>query len=267
MRSAFRVVSTLLVLHVSSSTASFLGAPRGPTSRHHTIAEQSHGDVANGLANNVLSHADTSRPTYRKEAMARQRKMLGPRIVGWLRASVGAAAFSLSVKAPRLVHRAWRLLPHRLPDWWVSACAISDDFWERALFLLSNVSYLYGAIALWTTSSAPPLLGSLMLACCGVSTLYHTAQCTDGVASAKAARWLYVDVALANLSVVAFALHCHPSPLSLALGALSLAFFVDAPQLGYTASHSLWHIFSAASGVSLAYSVRSAARGTHGIRA
>ena len=51
------------------------------------------------------------------------------------------------------------------------------------------------------------------------------------------------------------------------LGALSLAFFVDAPQLGYTASHSLWHIFSAASGVSLAYSVRSAARGTHGIRA
>ena len=75
--------------------------------------------------------------------MARQRKMLGPRIVGWLRASVGAAAFSLSVKALCLVHRVWRLLPHRLPDWWVSACAISDDFWERALLLLSNVSYLY----------------------------------------------------------------------------------------------------------------------------
>ena len=264
MRSAaFRAVATLLVLHAGSSKAGFLDVPRSLPPRHRTAAERPHGDVANGLPSDALSRGDTaSRP-----ATARQRKILRPRIMGWLRASVGAVVFSLSVKAPRLVHRAWRLLPHRLPDWWVSACAISDDFWERALFLLSNVSYLYGAIALWTTSSAPPLLGSLMLACCGVSTLYHLAQCTDGVNSAKAARWLCVDVALANLSIVAFALHCHPSPLSLALGALSLAFFVDAPQLGYTASHSLWHIFSAASGVSLAYSVRSAARGTHGIRA
>jgi hypothetical protein len=179
----------------------------------------------------------------------------GGGLAGWARGGVGAAVAALSLPAARLARSAWRLLPRRLPAWWTAGISLSESLLERALFLLSNASYLYGAVALWA-SGAPPVLGSLLLAVCAVSSAYHFAQCADGCESASAARWLVTDVALASSTALVFWLHCRPTPAALALGAVSLLLFLDVPQWGYATSHSLWHVSTAAMACTSAAALR-----------
>ena len=219
----------LALVLTSSCSAHFLSVPKGLTGPRRKTLD---GSVRAG---------DES-PAQGRQAASHTQPLWPP--LSLLRCSISATAVSLALPAWRMGRRVWEMLPRRLPRWWTSSISLSEDLWERALFLLSNASYLYGALLLWTTGSSP-VLGTLMLAVGAVSTAYHVAQCTDGCESTKAARMLIVDVAMAVAATAGFALRGRPNTGTVMLGLLSLIMFFDVPRLGYAASHSLWHVSSA----------------------
>ena len=93
----------------------------------------------------------------------------------------------------------------------------------------------------------PPLLGYLMMAACGYSTTYHAMQILFGVRSAAARSTGRLDVILAMSSAVYFFIECGCDTIYMrSLALVSGLMFVDVFQLGYTLSHSLWHLGGAA---------------------
>ena len=54
---------------------------------------------------------------------------------------------------------------------------------------------------------------------------------------------------LAASTGLVFLSSVHVEPANVILGALSLAFFADSFNLGYTTAHSLWHFSTAAAAV------------------
>ena len=134
--------------------------------------------------------------------------------------------------------------------WWFSDHHIDRRWPMRVLFLASNVAYLVSGFALLertVSRGCPPLLGYLMMAACGYSTTYHAMQCLFGVGSSAAKSTGRLDVGLAALSAVYFFLECGcDTALMRSLAIMSGAMFVDVFQLGYTVSHSLWHLLGAA---------------------
>jgi hypothetical protein len=226
-----RHVLLVIGLLFSATTGAYL-APGGPSLR---------------------KRAPSSAPREADSTDALQRgSSVDPRPPGrWLRVglTLGRAGFvTVVLAAPRLLSRAWNCLPRRMPSWW-TAGPLSKDARARAGFLLSNVAYAYAGLKLLLSTGAPPVLGSMMLVVCAVSTLYHTAQCTHGCASSRAARWCMTDVTIAATCGVVFAARCGVSGPTVALAGLSGAFFFDAFSMGYTTSHSLWHFSTAAMAV------------------
>ena len=139
----------------------------------------------------------------------------------------------------------WRRLPHRLPKWWRTT-GLTDDALGQIAFMLSNVAYLGAGYRLMQTREAPPMLGVLMLLVCAASCAYHAAQCLHGTDAEPTARACTVDTALALGTAGYAATQVHIELANAALAALSLAFFQDVFSLGYTTSHSLWHLSTAA---------------------
>ena len=154
---------------------------------------------------------------------------------------VGKVLATVALEAPR---RLWLALPGRLPQWW-QASGLTTDFYARVAFLLSNVSYLLAGAKL-LLDGAPAALGLLTLAVCGASTMYHYVQCATGTHSEHTSRWCSVDSALAMYTCITFAMHCGVTATNLSLAALSAGFFLDIFGLGYTISHSLWHLSTSA---------------------
>lgn len=154
---------------------------------------------------------------------------------------IGGGVATLALAGPKL----WQRLPRKLPTWWLAHSDFSGGVAESALFLVSNVAYVFAGATL-LAQGAPPILGQLVLAVSGASVLYHAAQCKDGCESVSAARWCTVDSLLAVGTGSYFVLRCGVDASSLFLGLLSGAFFLDAFRLGYTTSHSLWHLSTAA---------------------
>lgn len=194
-----------------------------------------------------------ARPRHVKNGQSQQRRRLSTSASakpGLLQRVFGACSSVISSRvilpAGAALVGAWRLLPAKLPSWWL-ANGLSKDRCAQALFLASNAAYLLAGSFL--TLGAQAELGVLTLCVCGASLLYHAAQCTDGCSSASAARWCQVDTALAVSSGIVFATRCGVGPENLALAALSGLFFVDAFSLGYTTTHSLWHVSTAATAV------------------
>ncbi|KAL1496081.1 hypothetical protein AB1Y20_014708 [Prymnesium parvum] len=153
----------------------------------------------------------------------------------------------------RLPRRLMSLVPARLPRWWQSSGLTANGV-ARAIFLGSNVAYLAAGVRL-LSSATPTPLGWLMVACCAVSTAYHSMQCAHGCESEQAAKWCYIDTTVAVSSGLCFARAAGPRCLRLLptiFGAFSLAFFLDVFSLGYTTTHSLWHVSSALAAVFVA---------------
>ena len=161
-----------------------------------------------------------------------------------LRQWVGAAAVAL----PRSLVWVWRRLPSRLPKLWV-ARGLTTDLLGQAAFLASNVAYLGAGARLLLVREAPRSLGVLMLLVCAASSVYHAAQCVHGCSSEPAARACTLDTLLAVGTAGFFITQVHVEPANAALAALSLAFFTDTLGLGYTWTHSLWHLSTAAAAV------------------
>ena len=137
--------------------------------------------------------------------------------------------------------------------WWHMDQELDARWPMRALFLVSNVAYLisgFGLLERAVTRGSPPVLAYLMMAACGYSSTYHAMQCWFGMGSDQARSTGRVDVGLAFMSGVYFFLECGCDTLLMqSLALLSIGFFVDAFQMGYTVSHSLWHL----SGATLAF--------------
>mmetsp|Transcript_29741 Transcript_29741/g.79117 ORF Transcript_29741/g.79117 Transcript_29741/m.79117 type:complete len:227 (+) Transcript_29741:61-741(+) len=150
----------------------------------------------------------------------------------------------------RLPRRIIAMVPGRLPKWWL-ASGLTPNSWGRAAFLGSNVAYLAAGVRL-LARAAPNPLGWLMLSCCGVSTAYHSMQCMHGCDSEEAAKWCWIDTTVAVSSGLCFMQAAGPrclTSLPLLAGALSAAFFLDVFRLGYTTTHSFWHLSSALAAV------------------
>ena len=140
----------------------------------------------------------------------------------------------------------------RVVQWWHLDRPLDERWYNRALFLASNLAYMGagGGLLMLTKrreESPPPLLAWLMFAACGYSTTYHAMQCAFGADSDQARTTGRVDVFLAMCSACYFYLEVGCSTwlmqgLALAAGGM----FIDLWGLGYTASHSLWHLFGAA---------------------
>ena len=115
---------------------------------------------------------------------------------------------------------------------------------------LSNAAYLlagFGLLERTVSRGCPPLLGYLMMAACGYSTTYHAMQILFGVRSAAARSTGRLDVILAMSSAVYFFIECGCDTIYMrSLALVSGLMFVDVFQLGYTLSHSLWHLGGAA---------------------
>ena len=158
---------------------------------------------------------------------------------------------------PRFSVNIYRALPSKLPKFWQTPNHwLTKNEAGQALFLLSNVAYLYAGWHL-LAFGAPRLLGISVLSCCIASIAYHAAQCLHGPGSVPAARFCQIDTFLAVSTGLLFASSVHIDPTNVALALLSLAFFKDSFGLGYTVSHSMWHFSTAAAAV---YSGESAAR-------
>ena len=157
---------------------------------------------------------------------------------------LGAAAVAL----PRPLVWIWRRLPSRLPKLWL-ARGLTTDLLGQAAFLASNVAYLGAGARLLLVREAPKSLGVLMMLVCAASSAYHAAQCVHGCSSEPAARACTLDTVLAAGTAGFFVTQVHVEPANAALAALSLAFFTDSLGLGYTLTHSLWHLSTAAAAV------------------
>ena len=136
--------------------------------------------------------------------------------------------------------------------WWHMEQTIDHRWYNRALFLGSNAAYFVAGAGLLRLTrrrpeSPPPLLAWLMFAACGYSSTYHAMQLAFGVESAQAHATGRADVFLAGMSSFYFFLECGcRTPLMRALALVSSLQFIDLLGLGYTTSHSLWHLFGAA---------------------
>lgn len=167
---------------------------------------------------------------------------------GILLASQGFFACGAIVIA--LPSRAWRMLPGKMPAFWrVPHDALTTDAAGRLGFMLSNVAYLYAGIQLLLALPHAPHYGVLTLAVCGASCAYHAAQVLHGPESEASARTCSVDTALAIVTGLIFVSSVNIDAINLSLAAISLAFFTDRFSLGYTLSHSLWHLSTAACAV------------------
>lgn len=91
----------------------------------------------------------------------------------------------------RLPRRLMALIPSKLPRWWRSS-GLTTNQMAQAAFLGSNVAYLAAGLRLLMRATPNPM-GWLMLTCCGISTVYHSMQCTHGCESVQAAKWCYID--------------------------------------------------------------------------
>lgn len=191
----------------------------------------------------ALQNARTVGGRLGKQTQERPRK-------AWMN-TLGALFIAMPIQVPRAVARGvtrvWRLLPGKLPRFW-RASGLTTDSGGKVLFMLSNVAYLYAGLDL--LMRAPPLFGSLTLAVCAASCAYHAAQCLHGCDSEASARTCTVDTALAAFTSLAFLFGgASIDAISGSLALLSLALFKDQFNIGYTTSHSLWHVSTAAAAI------------------
>ena len=150
---------------------------------------------------------------------------------------------------PRFSVSIYRSLPSKLPKFWQTPSHwITKNQAGQALFLLSNVAYLYAGWHL-LAFGAPRVLGYSVLACCAASIAYHAAQCLHGTGSPPPARFCQIDTFLAVSTGLLFLSSVHIDATNVALALLSLAFFNDTFGLGYTVSHSMWHFSTATAAV------------------
>ena len=152
--------------------------------------------------------------------------------------------------------RRGRAMVGQINIWWHLEQTLDHRWYNRALFLGSNAAYLLSGAGLLRLTrrrpeSPPPLLAWLMFAACGYSSTYHAMQLAFGMGSYQAKASGRADVFLAGMSSFYFFLECGcRTPLMKALALVSAVQFIDLLGLGYTTSHSLWHLFGA--GVSYA---------------
>lgn len=173
--------------------------------------------------------------------MKQRRKGLAAALVLASQGFFACGAIALALPA-----RVWRLLPGKLPKVWrVPRGAITTDAWGQAAFMFSNVAYLYAGVQLLLSLPHAPQYGALTLAVCAASVSYHAAQVIHGCDSEASARTCTVDTVLAVFTGVLFLRTVQIDAINLSLAALSLSFFTDHWRLGYTVSHSLWHVTTA----------------------
>ena len=142
--------------------------------------------------------------------------------------------------------RVFLILPATLPAWWRPP-RIRGRRLQLTAFLASNAAYLCAGVGVLLRPrmrQAP--LGALLMAACAYSTAYHIVQIVKGHDHPATARMCALDTALAVVTGVVFAQSCGVTRGSVAIGALSIAFFFDVFRCGYLLSHSLWHLSSAA---------------------
>ena len=142
--------------------------------------------------------------------------------------------------------RVVQILPATLPAWWRPP-RIRGRRLQLTAFLASNAAYLCAGVGVLLRPrmrQAP--LGALLMAACAYSTAYHIVQIVKGHDHPATARMCALDTALAVVTGVVFAQSCGVTRGSVAIGALSIAFFFDVFRCGYLLSHSLWHLSSAA---------------------
>ena len=82
-------------------------------------------------------------------------------------------------------------------------------------------------------------LGALLMAACAYSTAYHIVQIVKGHDHPATARMCALDTALAVVTGVVFAQSCGVTRGSVAIGALSIAFFFDVFRCGYALALAL----------------------------
>lgn len=239
-----RVAIVLLLLVAPCCTlAGFASSPISPTKGVKRSAE------------NTMEHIRAQRQHHLEKAKRRtqqENEKRRERRKGFAAALVLASqgSYALGMLAIALPTRVWRLLPGQLPKVWrVPRGALTTDTWGQAAFMLSNVAYLYAGVQLLLSLPHAPHYGALTLAVCAASVSYHAAQVIHGCDSEASARTCTVDTALAVLTGLLFVRTVQIDAINLALAALSLSFFTDHWRLGYTVSHSLWHLTTASAAV------------------
>ena len=156
---------------------------------------------------------------------------------------IAAGVKSIAAGAKSTALWLWNRLPSRMPSWW-AAHGLTTDVGGQVAFMASNIAYAYAGTQLLLRGAWS--LGALMLLVCAASSGYHSAQCLHGCESAPAARACTIDSVLAVGTGIFFVSQVHVEAANSLLSLLSLAFFKDYFRLGYTTSHSLWHLSTAA---------------------
>lgn len=259
MRRSWLVVAFLAVF-CSATDAAFVPsggmAPR-PSAKQRAAIKKYAGQAAKRMKEQHQSR-------HKSSETRRQHHWLGAAVVAAIAVPQTVVARAPIVIAT-LATKAWRLLPGRLPRFW-QATGLTKHGVGQAVFMLSNVAYLYAGVDLLWLQRAPPFFGSLTLLVCGASCAYHAAQCLHGTHSEAAARTCTVDTALAVFTGLCFAANVNVDPVNASFALLSLLMFKDVFNMGYTTSHSIWHLTTAATAITSGGSIVSRASSAAGLR-